>query len=413
VSAAGADPVLQALLTPEAVRGRCNELWQLAEGGALPHFTVHLPAMEPVCARVVEELQRNYPDGHVPYHSRWRHFELAGRDLARETLGPCSVPDVHAHARSQFDLAVTSVLLDAGAGSRWQYRDATLGVTLGRSEGLALASLRAFQAGLFSTHADDALRCDASAISALTTARLAKAMQSDGDNELLGVEGRCNLLRRLGESMTGNPAVFTRSGETRPGHLYDHLREQARDGELPARSILVALLAHLGEIWPGGRRLGSLHAGDVGEHPALRRRDASDGLVPFHKLSQWLAYSLMEPMEEAGIRITEPDALTGLPEYRNGGLLMDCGLLRLRDDGERQRTQDPTGILVTEWRALTVAALDRIAAGVRGAVGLDAERLPLAAVLQAGTWSAGRRIAAELRPGGPPPIILASDGTLF
>ena len=54
---------------------------------------------------------------------------------------------------------------------------------------------------------------------------------------------------------------------------------------------------------------------------------AGDGLVPLHKLSQWLAYSLIEPLIEAGFSITEIDGLTGLAEYRNGGLFIDAGVL--------------------------------------------------------------------------------------
>jgi hypothetical protein len=68
---------------------------------------------------------------------------------------------------------------------------------------------------------------------------------------------------------------------------------------------------------------------------------------------------------------------------------------------------------IVEWRALTVALLDRIAAHVRGHLGLDAERLPLVKVLEAGTWFAGRVLAAERRPGGGPPISVVSDGTVF
>ena len=69
--------------------------------------------------------------------------------------------------------------------------------------------------------------------------------------------------------------------------------------------------------------------------------------------------------------------------------------------------------LVVEWRALTVALLDRVAARVRERLGMDVRTLPLASVLQGGTWTAGRRIAAELRAGGGPPLRVASDGTLF
>jgi hypothetical protein len=105
--------------------------------------------------------------------------------------------------------------------------------------------------------------------------------------------------------------------------------------------------------------------------------------------------------------------LTGLPEYRNGGLLIDSGVLEPKHDavlGERHRVDSE---VVVEWRALTVALLDRLAERVRARLGLDRNRLPLAKVLEGGTWSAGRRIAREKRPGGPPPIEVESDGTVF
>jgi hypothetical protein len=50
---------------------------------------------------------------------------------------------------------------------------------------------------------------------------------------------------------------------------------------------------------------------------------------------------------------------------------------------------------------------------VRGRLALSAAELPLAKVLQGGTWSAGRRIAREKRPDGTPPIAIDSDGTVF
>ena len=85
------------------------------------------------------------------------------------------------------------------------------------------------------------------------------------------------------------------------------------------------MLAHLGPIWPSRLSLAGVALGDCWRHPAIRREDATNGLVPFHKLSQWLSYSLIEPLQEAGIAVTEIDGLTGLPEYRNGGLFIDFG----------------------------------------------------------------------------------------
>ena len=42
------------------------------------------------------------------------------------------------------------------------------------------------------------------------------------------------------------------------------------------------------------------------------------------------------------------DELTGLPEYRNGGLLMDTGVLRLRDGSWASGTWSPADELVVE-----------------------------------------------------------------
>ncbi len=111
--------------------------------------------------------------------------------------------------------------------------------------------------------------------------------------------------------------------------------------------------------------------------------------------------------------MTGLDGLTGLPEYRNGGLFLDLGALAWRDPGMAQRRLRPGDEPVVEWLALTVALLDEVAAAVRARLGLDAERLPLAKVLQGGTWTAGRRVAARLRADGGPPVLLDSDGTVF
>ena len=44
---------------------------------------------------------------------------------------------------------MVSVLLDAGAGTKWSYEERNTGMKLGRSEGLAVASLDMFLSGGF------------------------------------------------------------------------------------------------------------------------------------------------------------------------------------------------------------------------------------------------------------------------
>jgi hypothetical protein len=121
----------------------------------------------------------------------------------------------------------------------------------------------------------------------------------------------------------------------------------------------------------------------------------------------------VEPLQRAGVTVTDLDGLTGLAEYRNGGLFMDLGVLNLADPADAARAWSVSDPLVVAWRSMTVALLDRIAPLVRAEMGVDAERLPLASVLEAGTWAAGRRIAAQRRAGGGPPLTIISDGTVF
>ena len=102
-----------------------------------------------------------------------------------------------------------------------------------------------------------------------------------------------------------------------------------------------------------------------------------------------------------------------LPEYRNGGLLLDLGVIEARDPGFHQRTLTVDDPMVVEWRALTVVALDQLADAVRALLGMNAANFPLACVLEGGTWAAGRKIAAARRPGGTPPVNIDSDGTVF
>ncbi len=182
---------------------------------------------------------------------------------------------------------------------------------------------------------------------------------------------------------------------------------------IAAPTILSEVLRELGPIWPSRLTLDGVALGDCWRHPALITDDATTGLVPLHKLSQWLSYSLIEPLQRAGLTVTDIDGLTGLAEYRNGGLFVDTGVLSFRDPADATRDHDVASPLVVEWRSLTVALLDRLAQTVRQRLGKDATSLPLARILEGGTWAAGRALAFERRPDGSPPVKVISDGTVF
>jgi hypothetical protein len=405
------------LLNAGAVRARAKRIFESGLDGKLPHFRIELERFDEAVDLVVRTIRKNYPTLDVPFHSRWRHFVTHGFD--RSAAIAEDFTDPMARARSSFDLAIVSVLLDAGAGPQWRYRDPLEGVDYGRSEGLALASFMMFMDGDFSSvagiahdHADK-FRADADALANLDIETLRQGFQVTKNNLIVGFESRAELLRSLGRLVVSRPEIFARNDSARPGGFFDHLTAKAEGGTIPAPLILSELLLHFGPIWPSRLSLGGLPLGDCWRHPAIVTDDATNGLVPLHKLSQWLSYSLIEPLQQAGFTVTDIDGLTGLAEYRNGGLFVDTGVLALRDAADADLGHDVSSELVVEWRALTVALLDRLALAVRAKLNLEAAALPLASVLEGGSWAAGRAIAFSRRADGSSPIKVVSDGTVF
>ncbi|MCE9659026.1 MAG: URC4/urg3 family protein [Burkholderiales bacterium] len=411
-----------------AVRERAGVLLARALEGGSAEFAVDPGRLDAAGDEVAAVTRARYPSLEIPYHSRWRHFEAGGIDRRAVLDRALGDADAAERARAQIDLALVSVLLDAGAGPDWRYREPGTGLTLSRSEGLGVASFHAFAAGLFSSDPSRPRQADAAGLRRLDGAALALAFQVDGGNPLVGLDGRAALLRRLGDALAAAPSVYGEEG--RPGGLFDHAPRRPADGgpgsaahggadspaaagsTLRAHDLLVLLLDTLAPIWSTGNAIAGTPLGDCWRHEAVPGPGASAGWVPFHKLSQWLCYSLLEPFEWAGVPVAGLDALTGLPEYRNGGLLIDSGVLRPRDAGFGARTHAVGDAFVVEWRALTVALLDELAPRVRHALGLTAAQMPLACVLEGGTWAAGRALAQRLR-GGLPPVAVASDGTVF
>jgi hypothetical protein len=379
----------------------------------LPNFRIDLSHMDRVVDLVLETTRASYPSLDVPFHSRWRHFVSAGDNRWAQLADRTTWSDRAARGRAEFDLAITSVFLDAGAGPTWRYTDPQTGAAIGRSEGLGLASLAMFAGGAFSANPTQPLRADASKLAQLDVSDLKRGMQVSETNPMVGIAGRADLLRRLGTLVASRPDVFGTRDTPRPGGLFDRLVSQADNGRLPAPAILSELLQQLGPIWPSRLTLGGIVLGDCWKHPAMTTADATSGLVPLHKLSQWLAYSLIEPLQMGGIDVTDIDGLTGLAEYRNGGLFVDGGVLKFRDPANITREHDVSSPLVVEWRSLTVALLDRVADGLRQRLKLDAMSLPLAKVLEGGTWAAGRILARERREDHSPPVKVISDGTVF
>jgi hypothetical protein len=403
----------RSLLSAAAVRRVARRVFNLALDSSLEDWAVNMDRLPLTADFVAKVVRERYPTLRPPFHARWRHFVFGGKDLWAQIAG-AGWDGPAAAARAAFDLAITSVLLDAGAGADWRYRDAATGLTAVRSEGLALASLRWFERGGLSNNPRDPLRADAAALCRVDAAAVDEAFQSVDGNRLQGASGRASLLNRLGSAVLARPDLFASADLPRPGGLFDVLAARAApDGGLAAATILEVLLEGLGPIWPNRPLLDGVPLGDCWLHPALRGDRPADQFVPLHKLSQWLAYSLIEPLENAGLQVVDVGGLTGLAEYRNGGLFVDMGVLVPRDFAAFSRVHDVSDPFVVGWRAATVALLDEVAPMVASRLGLATEEFPLARVLEGGTWAAGRLIAREKRADAGPPFKISSDGTVF
>ncbi|KAG9042469.1 hypothetical protein FS837_010827 [Tulasnella sp. UAMH 9824] len=448
-----------------AIRERCTRVHNLAQRGQLEYFDYHPEKESEVidfCSQIIQ----------IPPHSRWRHFDV-GRPRVQplidswESSNP--VPSDLEIAKRLIDLFLVSVLLDAGAGNQWKYTEKDGSASFARSEGLAVASFDMFVNGFFSADAKDPFRVDADALAKLSTEKVAAAMQVTSTNPMSGLEGRTGLLANLGLALQSTPEFFGDSA--RPGNMLDFLKTQSITSEsgktrIHISALFTLLIEGLNSIWPPSRtQLDGVSLGDVwpctslAAHGNPRRKNsipdnvkfspgvkkkspeaAGEDLVPFHKLTQWTTYSLVEPIEKVlGWEVEGMEDMTGLPEYRNGGLLVDFGVLALRPGAVSSYRETPDSLpklppshpAIIEWRAMTVIELyvnhtlaydnshlipvssrsDRIAEGLRKKLNFS---FTLAQVLESATWKGGREIAKQKRPEtGGPPIEIESDGTVF
>lgn len=352
-----------------------------------------------------------------------------------------STVDAQERTRRLIDLFLVSVLLDAGAGTKWSYKSKESGKIYKRSEGLAVASLEMFKMGLFSSNPDQPCQVDSGGLKKLTPDRMAKGLQVSADNLIDGLKGRTSLLIRLADALL-DQNIF--GPEARPGNMLDYLLSHPSTQIsgvpiVPLPTLWTTLMDGLSTIWPNTRtQIDGVPLGDAWPCASMPSHPTHpwENIVPFHKLTQWLTYSLMVPMQKlANIHFVGTELMTGLPEYRNGGLLVDTGLLSLKEDDVRRgldqyqmnaaRQGQPCmevvplftadDDVIVEWRALTVGFLDMLLVEVNTLLDLHGrERLSLAQMLEAGTWKGGREIAEVSRPNTKePPIMILSDGTVF
>jgi Protein of unknown function (DUF1688) len=400
------------LLTAAAVRKAASRMMQDAHEDRLQYWTVDIDALPAVAEYVSNVTRQNYPALDMSFHSRWRHFSAGGIDRWAILSNAMGKLDTIERARRSLDLVIMSVLTDAGAGSGWAYFDSVTRKRFSASEGLALASLELYRIG---TAASAHEILEAGWLAELSEAQFASAFQVTTSNPLTGVSGRVELLRSLGRVCSARPEMFAAAGAARPGGLVDVILANDRNGSITAPEILEIVLDALGSIWPSRASINQIALGDSWLYrPWVKNAEPdASSIVPFHKLSQWLTYSLIEPLQSTGLIIEDIDGLTGLAEYRNGGLFIDCRVLKPRDTKLLESAHNPDSEIVIEWRAMTVALLDILKPLVAEQLGFPPTKFSLPYLLEGGTWAAGRRIAQERRGDASPPVKVISDGTVF
>ena len=115
----------------------------------------------------------------------------------------------------------------------------------------------------------------------------------------------------------------------------------------------------------------------------------------------------------AGVEIAGLEALSAQSDPVAVGLLLDTGLLALRDPGSAAASPDIGAALSVELRGLTVALFDRLAAKLRARLEVEEEEMPLAGLLEGGMRYAAGKIALEKHGNAAPALLFAgADGLL-
>lgn len=402
------------LRDPQTIRQRSQQLFERALNKDSRNFGIDLSKISDCCDLVLSLARQDNPSLQVPFHSRWRHFSIGNinridilkqhKNFPKKSIG---------QGRLWYELIFISVLLDAGAGNKWQYHEKHSNQIWQRSEGLAIASIDMFMNGLFSSNKKNPLQADYDGLKNINAKLIGDGMQVNESNPLLGLDGRAQLINSLADVIKNKADVF--NNNSRLGYFYDHVIEQASENNktIDAAKVLKLVLETFSEIWPGRVSINNENLGDVWQHSAVKGEGITNGLIPFHKLSQWLTYSLLEPLQWQGYQIKGLEMMTGLAEYRNGGLFIDTNVITIKQPNLLTEPQTPDSEAIIEWRALTICLLDELWQQALKITHKTSEEFPLVSFLEAGTWKAGRVCASKRNANGAPPIAIISDGTVF
>ncbi|GMM27485.1 hypothetical protein DAMA08_002010 [Martiniozyma asiatica (nom. inval.)] len=447
-------PEIDNLYTIKSVRETNSCTLPLIKSNQLENFKVDLSKLPVIVDYVVNVIQSEFKSNEdllkIPIHGRFQHFEIGQVKRVANLISQWQsnkIPDLEI-CKKLIDLFIVSVLLDAGAGNVWSFHETETDLTIGRSEGIAVASYHMFIKGVFSDKAQaDPFFVNGDKLKKLTAVELAKGLQISNENQIAGFDGRLKLLNTLGETLSENKLLF--GNDARPGNIVDYLiNEKATKTDsgynLELEDLWNSLMQGFTPIWPTEGRI-KVDGQVIGDAWFLKNKcknaasllNTSPDKIPdwqrvvtFHKLTQWLTYSLFVPLIDYGhFNILHSEYMTGLPEYRNGGLFVDFELLQLKEEilskgldfsaevgfNRGIPTFKPDDDVIVEWRSCTICLLDMLLPLVNEKMGITGTKyeLSLPQMIEAGSWKSGRFIAKKFRDNGGPPIELYADGTVF
>ena len=407
------ESMIKELRDLNSIRKRCQRIFELGKENKLQHFDLNLNNIEIASKLVINSIEENYNDLNIPHHSRIRHFECQDMNILKTLQNMWNTSDIEKMKRL-IDLVTISVLLDAGAGDTWKYTG-TDGKVYTRSEGLAIASLDMFLSGLFSSDPAMPYRINSYGIKNLTFDKFKEHLQISDDNYLVGLKGRYKLIKRLAVALDKYPKYFGHEIR-RPGNLVDHLLTKCdNDKNVCIDSLWEIIIEGMEYLWDDSDSQIVGMNGDMWVYTPLKIKGVvGSDIIPFHKLSQWLTYSIIEVLELFGFNFTDMANMTALAEYRNGGLLIDTGIIIPKDVTSLDKVFNVGAELIVEWRALTICIIDVIYDKVREHyASKNNVNLTMSQILEGGTWKAGRIIANSIRKNGRSPINIRSDGNVF
>ena len=152
---------------PLTIRQRCHHILNWVKEDKSPYFKYNAKQLDKVAEYVSAETLRNYPKLNVPFHARRQHFFVDGTNRVSNLKTKLSHLNPKEFARVEFELTIISVLLDAGAGPTWQYKEPNSGKVFARSEGLAVASFDLFCSGALSSDPNNKFQVDSQGLANL------------------------------------------------------------------------------------------------------------------------------------------------------------------------------------------------------------------------------------------------------